>query len=277
MGLQPSSGQPTGSRPLSGQTRQALGSRASSGQPMGSRQSSGRLGQPQGRASASSSRGRGMPADIGHTAAAESMLMREPEAEYNTNSVQAAAAGAKSPVRHEQPYGHAAQPSQKRLISIPSPNQISNAPEPAFQRSQALSHLRPAGPADHALPNLSTAIIESGVQPASPRLQASGAAGGKQSIMGRAEAETLPTSDRPGGQPVQPQPAGSAAAGNTAGAKSRPARADEPAAAKQSAAATPGSTKGKGVSGTGVESSAAGSTKGVKKGTNVATPALAQV
>ena len=279
-GLHPSSGQPTGSRPTSGQPRQLLASRTSSGvsgQPMGSRQSSGQLGQPQGRGSASSSRERGPSAKIRHDLAAESGPRRKPAAEHILHPEQAAAAGAHSPVRQEQLHAIAAEPSQKRLIILPSPSQISKAPAPAFQKSQAVSPLRFAGPLDDMLPSSSSAVVEPGVPLASAPPQASAAAGSKQGSMGRAEAETQPIADRPGGQPVQPRPTDSLVAGNITSAKSRPGLADQPAAVKQPASAISGSIKDKGVSGTGVGRGALVSTQGARKSTNAAVPAMPQV
>ena len=279
-GLHSSSGQPTGSRPASGQPRQLLASRTSSGvsgQPMGPRQSSGQLAQPQGRLSASLSHERGLSAEIRHDSAAESLSKRKPAAEHRLHPEQAAATGKHSPVRQEPPHGHAAEPSQKRLIILPSPTQISISPAPAFQKSQALSPLRFAGPPDQVIPTSSTAAAEPGVLPASAPPHACAAAGDKQGSMGRAEAKTQPTADRPGGQPVQPRPTGSAAAGNITGAKSRTAHADQSAAVKQPAAAISGSTKGRGVSGTGARSGALGSTQGAGKSTTAAARAMPQV
>ena len=95
--------------------------------------------------------------------------------------------------------------------------------------------------------------------------------------MGRAEARTQPTADRPGDQPLQPRPTDSAVAGNMTGAKSRPDLADQPAAVNQPAAVISGSTKGKGVPGTDMGSGALGSTQGARKSTTAAAPAVAQV
>ena len=200
---------------------------------------------------------------------------RQPE--HSLHPEQSAAAGKHTPVRQEPPHGHAAEPSQKRLIILPSPTQISKAPALAFQTSQALSPLRFAGFLDQMPPSPSTAVAEPDALPASAPPQASAPAGGEQDSMGRAEAKTRPTADRPGDPPLQPRPTDSAVAGNMTGAKSRPDLADQPAAVKQPAAATSGSIKGKVVSSTGAGSTALGSTNRARKSTTAAAPAMPQV
>ena len=280
LGLHLSSGQPTGSRPASGQPRQPLASRTSSGvsaQPMGSRHSSGQIAQPQGRLSASSSHERGLSAEIRHDSAAESLPKRKPAAEHRLHPEQAAATGKHSPMRQEPPHGHAAEPSQKRLIILPSPTQISMSPAPAFQKSQALSPLRFAGRPDQVILSSRTAAAEPGVLPASAPPHACAAAGSKQGSMGRVEAKTQPTADRLGGQPMQPRPDASAVAGSMTGARSGPALTDQPAAVKQPAAATSEGTKSKSVTGRGAGSGVPRSTKGARESTNAAAPAMAQV